>query len=99
MFEELAWFLLAVILVTMIVNRFSSTRQLPPGPFPLPIIGNLHKLAADSRYVDLMAMEKQYGRVFRLYLGSQLVVIVSGPNAVKEVLTTSSAQFAGRPRF
>ena len=97
MFEELAWFLLAVILVTMIVNRFSSTKQLPPGPFPLPIIGNMHKLAADSRYVDLMAMEKQYGHVFRLYLGSQLVVIVSGPNAVKEVLTSSSAEFAGRP--
>ena len=97
MYEELAWFLLAVILVTIIVNRFSATRQLPPGPFPLPIIGNLHKLAADSRYVDLMAMEKQYGRVFRLYLGSQLAIIVSGAEAVKEVLVTRSADFAGRP--
>ena len=42
-------------------------------------------------------MEKQYGHVFRLYLGSQLVVVVSGANAVKEVLITKSAEFAGRP--
>ena len=98
MFEELVWFILAIIVVTMIVNRFSATRQLPPGPFPLPFIGNAHKLAADSPYLALMAMEKQYGRVFRLYLGSQLAIAVSGANAVKEVLVTKSAEFAGRPK-
>ena len=59
----------------------------------------MHKLAADSRHVDLMATEKQYGHVFRLYLGSQLVIMVSGANAVKEVLVTKSAEFAGRPNF
>ncbi len=97
MFEELAWFIVAVILVTLIVNHFTTTRNLPPGPFPLPIIGNAHKLAADSRHVDLVELEKQYGKVFRLYLGSQLVVVVSGGEGLKEVLVTKSAEFAGRP--
>ena len=97
MFEELLWFILVVILVTLVVNHFTATRNLPPGPFPLPIIGNAHKLAADSRHVDLMQLEKQYGKVFRLYLGSQLVVVVSGGDALKEVLVTKSADFAGRP--
>ncbi|KAJ7319209.1 hypothetical protein OS493_036372 [Desmophyllum pertusum] len=96
-FEDLAWFTLAVILVTLIVNHFAEAKNLPPGPLPLPIIGNAHKLAADSRHVDLMEMEKQYGKVFRLYLGSQLVIVVSGGNALKEVLVTKSAEFAGRP--
>ena len=97
MFEELLWFILVVILVTLVVNHFTATRNLPPGPFPLPIIGNAHKLAADSRHVDLMQLEKQYGKVFRLYLGSQLVVVVSGGDALKEVLVTKSDDFAGRP--
>ena len=44
-----------------------------------------------------MEMEKQYGKVFRLYLGSQLVIMVSGGNAIKEVLVTKSTEFAGRP--
>ena len=98
MVEELAWLALAIILVTFIVNRFSVAKNLPPGPIPLPIIGNVLKIASDSRHVDLMAMEKQYGHVYRLYLGSQLVVIVSGAQAVKEVLVTKSAEFAGRPQ-
>ncbi|KAJ7319207.1 hypothetical protein OS493_036370 [Desmophyllum pertusum] len=89
MFEELLWFILAVILVTLIVNRFTATKNLPPGPFPLPIIGNAHKISHDSRHLDLTALEKQYGKVFRLYLGSQLVIV--------EVLVTKSAEFAGRP--
>ena len=97
MFEELAWLILAVVLVTLVVNHFTANRNLPPGPFPLPIIGNAHKLASDSRHLDLMKLEKQYGKVLRLYLGSQLVVVVSGGNALKEVLVTKSAEFAGRP--
>ena len=97
MIEELAWFILAVFLVTLVINRFTANRNLPPGPFPFPIIGNAHKLAGDLRHLDLMEMEKQYGKVFRLYLGSKLVVVVSGGRALKEVLVTKSTEFAGRP--
>ena len=99
MLQEVVWFIVAVILVTLIVNHFTATRNLPPGPFSLPIIGNAHKLAADSRHIDLTELEKQFGKVFRLYLGSQLVVVVSGEKALKEVLVTKSAEFAGRPNL
>ena len=99
MFEELAWFILAVILVTLIVNYFTVTKNLPPGPFPLPIIGNALKVSPDSRHVDLTSLGKQYGKVFRLYLGSQLAVVVSGRKALKEALVTKSAEFAGRPNL
>ena len=97
MFEELAWLILGVILVTLVINHFTANENLPPGPFPFPIIGNAHKLVGDSRHVNLRELEKQYGKVFRLYLGSKLVVFVSGGNALKEVLVTKSTEFAGRP--
>ena len=97
MFEELAWSILAIILVTLIINHLHETRNLPPGPFRFPIIGNVYKLAGDLRHLDLMELEKQYGKVFRLYLGSKLVVVASGASAIKEVLVTKSAEFAGRP--
>lgn len=97
MLEELILLGVAVIvLITLIINHFSENKNLPPGPFPLPIIGNVHKFAPDSRHVDFMNMEKQYGNVFRLYLGSQLVVVISG-TAIKEALITKSNEFAGRP--
>ena len=97
MFAELLWAVFVIILLAMAFNEYYKAKSLPPGPFPLPMIGNALKLAADSRHVDLMEMEKQYGHVFRLYLGSQLVIIVSGVEAVKEVLVTKSTEFAGRP--
>ena len=98
MFEEFAWFILAIIIVTMIANRFSTSKHLPPGPFPLPIIGNAHKLAGQSPYLTLTAMEKHYGKVFRLYIGSELTIVVGGAEALKEALVTKSAEFAGRPK-
>ena len=97
MFEELLWATLAFILLAWAFNGYFKATSLPPGPFPLPIIGNLLKVAVDSPHIDLMKMEIQYGHVFRLYLGSQLVVIVSGEEAIKEVLVTRSSEFAGRP--
>ena len=96
MMEDLAWLILGVIIVKLVINRFHGTRNLPPGPFPFPIIGNAHKLASNSRHVDLTKLEKQCGKVFRLYLGSKLVVVVSSENALKEVLVTKPAQIIWR---
>jgi len=93
MFEELAWFILVIIVITVIAYRFSATKHLPPGPFPLPIIGNVHQMTSESRHVDLTAMEKQYGPVIRLFLGSQLAIVVSGQTTIKEVPVTKSAEF------
>ena len=98
MFEELAWFILAIIVVTMIANRFSAPKNLPPGPFPLPVIGNAHKMAGQAPYRALTAMEKHYGKVFRLYIGGKLTIVVGGAEALKEALVTKSAEFAGRPK-
>ena len=72
------------------------TYNLPPGPFSLPIVGNARVMAADSRLVDLMEMEKQYGQVFRLNIGKQLAIMVSG-EAIKEAFVTKAVDFAGRP--
>lgn len=99
MFEEPAWFILVIIVITVIANRFSATKHLPPGPFHLPIIRNVHQMTSESRHVDLTAIEKQYGPVIRLYLGSQLVIVVSGQTTIKEVLVTKSAEFAWRPNI
>ena len=53
-------------------------------------------MASVSKFADFMEMEKQYGEVFRLYLGSQLAIIVSG-SAIKEAFVTKATDFAGRP--
>lgn len=75
----------------------AETPKLPPGPCSWPIVGNAHLMTSESRLADFMEMEKKYGNVFRLYLGKQLAIIVSGRDAIKEAFLTKAADFAGRP--
>lgn len=71
--------------------------NLPPGPpVYLPGLGNLLKLAGDPVQA-LWDLRERYGDVFRLYLGSQLVVVLNGYDVVKEVLITRGSEFSFRP--
>ena len=85
------------LLVTYILPTFKNRRHgCIPGPFPLPIIGNLHLFGKDI-HKDLTSMSKIYGDIFAIYLGSNRKVIVSSAKAVKEILIEKGTHFAGRP--
>lgn len=87
-------FIVIIILVYYYGVKFYDP-TLPPGPFPLPLMGNLH-LLGDNLHVILETLSRQYGDVFRLYIGSKLVIVLSG-NAIREGLVRNPANFAGRP--
>lgn len=70
-------------------------KNLPPGPTPLPLIGNLHILGQDLQ-CSLKDLADEYGKVFRLYIGEKLVVVLSG-DAIREALVRKPTDFAGRP--
>ena len=60
-----------------------------PGPFSLPIIGNLHQLTPDL-HKTLYKMSKKYGNIFQMHLGQQTIVVISGRTLVNEVRITIS---------
>lgn len=77
-----------------------SKGKLPPGPKPLPIIGNLHQLSSHGLGLPHHAVTKfcnKYGPVMKLQLGQLVAVIISSPEAAKEVLKTNESSFAQRP--
>ena len=65
-----------------------------PGPFSLPIIGNLHQLTPDL-HKTLYKMSKKYGNIFQIHLGQQTIVVISGKTLIYKVL--QSAKFGMRP--
>ncbi|PVD29116.1 hypothetical protein C0Q70_11713 [Pomacea canaliculata] len=72
---------------------------LPPGPGPaLPLIGHLHLLSKDPRQ-QFASWRRQYGDVFSLYLGSQLVVVLNGYNVIKDALVKHADVFSDRPHI
>ncbi|XP_030074261.1 cytochrome P450 2F2 [Microcaecilia unicolor] len=73
--------------------------QLPPGPIPLPVVGNLLQMNTDSIAQSLIALSKKYGPVFTIYMGSKPNLILCGYETIKEALINQGEQFGGRGPF
>ncbi|KAK2452309.1 cytochrome P450 83B1 [Trifolium repens] len=102
--EFLVLFSLFLIFILFIIhihksNSTSRTSSTPPGPKPLPIIGNLHQIDPSSPHQSLWQLSKQYGPIMYLHLGYIPTLIISSSKMAKEVLQTHDLKFASRPSF
>lgn len=91
-----AFMLLMVTFYTYGIHFYRNMVGLPPGPLPLPILGNLHQLGIMA-HENLQQLSKKYGDVMRILVGTDVVYVVSGIDAALEGLVTKSADFSGRP--
>ena len=81
---------------------FSSREQghgFPPGPTPLPFIGNLLILARnpDRIHVTLMELSHKYGPVMGFRLGSCPAVILNSLEAIREAFVKNADCSSWRP--
>ncbi|KAK4743886.1 hypothetical protein SAY87_010198 [Trapa incisa] len=91
----LSWALLQVLCRGGWTSSPKNRRSAPPGPWPLPIVGNLLQL--DSRPEKKFAeLAKIYGPVMTLQLGCVRTVVISSAQAAREALQTHDLAFSGR---
>ncbi|EPY77316.1 cytochrome P450 2A13-like isoform 1 [Camelus ferus] len=91
--------LLACLTITVLMSVWHQRKlrgKLPPGPTPLPFIGNYLQLNTEQMYNSFMKIREHYGPVFTVHLGSRRIVVLCGYEAVKEALLDQAEEFSGR---
>ncbi|XP_066438114.1 cytochrome P450 2G1-like isoform X2 [Eleutherodactylus coqui] len=92
-------FLLALLVLFMVRKFFGRKGNLPPGPRPLPILGNLLQLQSREIHKVLLKLSKTYGPIYTLHMGPKPTVVLCGFQAVKEALVDNGDKFSGRAEF
>nr|XP_024657971.1 cytochrome P450 2K1 isoform X1 [Maylandia zebra] len=88
-------FLLVLYLVSIIFISKEKGNE-PPGPRPLPLLGNLLQLDLNRPHKTLCELSKEYGSVFTLYFGTNKVVVLAGYETVREALVNYAEEFGER---
>ncbi|XP_004620775.2 cytochrome P450 2G1-like [Sorex araneus] len=77
-------------------KRTSKGGKMPPGPTPIPFLGNILQVGLGATYQSFMKLREKYGSVFTVYMGPRPVVVLCGHEAVKEALVDKADDFSGR---
>ncbi|XP_056394003.1 cytochrome P450 2G1-like isoform X1 [Hyla sarda] len=99
---DLTWFvslLLALIISWFIYSTWDSIyrrRNLPPGPTPLPIVGNVLQIKRGEMVKSLMELREKYGSIYTVYFGHRPIVVLCGYDNIKGTLIDRAEEFSGR---
>ncbi|KAM7273419.1 hypothetical protein ACFE04_028083 [Oxalis oulophora] len=81
------------------IFRKTNKLNLPPSPFKLPIIGNLHQIGK-APHEKFKTLSKKYGPLMLLHFGQSPVLIVQSAEIAKEIIKSANdVEFAGRPHL
>lgn len=90
----LASFVLVLWRLSRIGRRL---KEYPPGPPTLPVIGNLHQIPSEKRYLKFGEWAQEYGPIYSLMLGTQVYIVLSADYAIRDLVDKRGPIYASRP--
>ncbi|XP_072843072.2 cytochrome P450 2C18-like [Pogona vitticeps] len=88
-----------LLLLAVVRSRMQGKGRQPPGPMPLPILGNILQLKTTFLSKTLEQLSEKYGPVFTVHFGRSPVVVLHGYDTIKEALIDHADEFAPRGRL
>lgn len=87
-----------LLIIIFLRNLYQRLRyKLPPGPRPLPFVGNLYDIKP-LKFRCFAEWAQVYGPIFSLHLDSRLNVVVTTAELAKQVLKDNDQHLADRHR-
>ncbi|NXL90454.1 CP1A4 protein, partial [Alectura lathami] len=77
-------------------QRVPQGLRRPPGPWGLPMLGNVLEMRKDPHLV-LTRLSQKYGDVMQITIGTRPVLVLSGLDTVRQALVKQGEDFMGRP--
>nr|XP_045008397.1 cytochrome P450 2D20-like [Jaculus jaculus]XP_045008398.1 cytochrome P450 2D20-like [Jaculus jaculus] len=87
-----------LLLVDLMHRRQRWATRYPPGPVPLPGLGNLLQVDFQNLPYSFYKLRHRFGDVFSLQLAWKPVVVLNGLEAVREALVKCGENTADRPQ-
>ncbi|XP_078240709.1 cytochrome P450 2C18-like [Pogona vitticeps] len=85
-----------LLLLAVVRSRTQGKGRRPPGPTPLPLLGNILQLKTTFLSKALQQLSEKYGPVFTVHFGGDPVVVLHGYDVIKEALIDRGDEFAPR---
>lgn len=98
-----SWFLISGILIlgllAVVVHDVILWKRMPPGPQPIPFLGNKSIIPQKHPWIQFQDWSKKYGPIYTLWLGRRPTIIISDPVVAADLMEKRSNKYSSRPRF
>ncbi|EED18801.1 cytochrome P450, putative [Talaromyces stipitatus ATCC 10500] len=91
--------LFIAILLGIAIHDYILSLRMPPGPRPLPFVGNRISIPKKSPWIQFEKWSQIYGPIYTLWMGRRPTIIISDPNVAVDLLEKRSNKYSSRPRF
>lgn len=95
--EILSGSVVALVAIYLFTRFLTTPKNIPPGPFPWPLIGSLHLIGLYPQR-GLWKLAQQYGPLISVWFGQRLIIVATSPETAMEFVKTQDANFCSRPK-